>query len=348
MPPLSPGLHRPASPGGGGTAPLVIGLVNNMPDGALRATERQFRTLLTAAAGERPVSLRIFSLPGLARSTAGRQHVDAFHEPIEALWNTPVDGPLDGLIVTGSEPRAALLEHEPFWPALTELIDWADANTTSTVWSCLAAHAAVRHLDGVTRRRLPSKLSGVFDTTCLRPHPLIGFGLSHWCTPHSRYNDLAESDLAACGYRVLARSREAGVDLFVKQRRSLFVFLQSHPEYEPGTLLREYRRDVVRFLIGERDEYPPVPCGYFGPEAAEAMRNFEARARRERDPELLASFPADQAMQTLTGPWCAPAVRLFANWLHYLAEQRGTVTGWPHSQRAAALTTGGQLAPRYL
>jgi homoserine O-succinyltransferase/O-acetyltransferase len=36
--------------------------------------------------------------------------------------------------------------------------------------------------------------------------------------------------------------------MFVKYNRSLFVLLQGHPEYDSATLLREYRRDVGRFL----------------------------------------------------------------------------------------------------
>jgi homoserine O-succinyltransferase len=39
-------------------AGLVIGLINNMPDAALEATESQFATLLAAAAGAQEVRLR--------------------------------------------------------------------------------------------------------------------------------------------------------------------------------------------------------------------------------------------------------------------------------------------------
>ena len=44
--------------------------------------------------------------------------------------------------------------------------------------------------------------------------------------------------------------------MFVKQTRSLFIFFQGHPEYEETTLLREYRRDVGRFLRGQQPHYP--------------------------------------------------------------------------------------------
>src|ERR1700722_155595 len=113
---------------------IVVGLVNNMPDPALKTTEWQIRDLLSRAAGSRSVMLRIFSLPEVPRSDMGRDYVRQNHENIGALRR---DG-VDGLIVTGSEPKAARFEDEPYWGALAELIDWADARTVSTIWSCLA------------------------------------------------------------------------------------------------------------------------------------------------------------------------------------------------------------------
>jgi hypothetical protein len=57
-------------------------------------------------------------------------------------------------IVTGAEPRAARLTDEPYWTALTQVMDWARENTISSVYSCLAVHAAVLHMDGVERHKL--------------------------------------------------------------------------------------------------------------------------------------------------------------------------------------------------
>ncbi|MBW8853023.1 MAG: homoserine O-succinyltransferase, partial [Bradyrhizobium sp.] len=150
--------------------PLAIGLVNNMPDGALQATEQQFRELLDAAAGEEyEVRLRLFSFPELVRDEAGRHYVADHYEPIAQLWS----GALDGLIVTGAEPRTDAIPDEVYWPSLTRLVDWAIDSRTSTVWSCLAAHAAVLYLDGIVRRRFDQKLSGIFRCTRVADDPLV-------------------------------------------------------------------------------------------------------------------------------------------------------------------------------
>src|SRR5712675_2088445 len=94
--------------------PIVIGLVNNMPDAALQTTERQFRELLFAASQGHVVSLRLFSLPELPRTEAGRSYVSERYADIRDLWTSH----FDGLIVTGTEPRAPMLCDEPYWHTL--------------------------------------------------------------------------------------------------------------------------------------------------------------------------------------------------------------------------------------
>ena len=318
---FSPSAQEPR-PRGDAADPIVIGLVNNMPDAALHTTERQFRQLLFVSS-HNSVRLRFFSLPELPRAEAGRSHIRQHYEDISELWTSH----LDGLIVTGTEPRAPALADEPYWPSLTKLVDWADDHAISTVWSCLAAHAAVLHIDGISRRAFSEKLSGVFDSTKGMDHAIVDGVQSRWRVPHSRYNELPEDALASSGYRILSRLRGTGADMFVKQRKTLFLFVQGHLEYDPGALLREYRRDVKRFLAGERDSYPEMPCGYFDEDAAAAFAAFRRQALGSRRVDLLLQFPAAIAERKLEHPWLGPAVRIYANWLSYLAEQKSRKLG---------------------
>ena len=324
---------RPPSPG-----TIEVGLLNNMPDAALEATERQFAALLQPAAENVTVRLRRFSLPGIARGERAQRHLDTCYAGIDELWDTP----LDALIVTGTEPRAPALQDEPYWSALTEVVDWASNNTVSTIWSCLAAHAAAAHLDGVERRPLDGKLFGVFECDKASDHPLVDGGPSRWCVPHSRCNELPEEALVRAGYRILTRSPEVGADMFIKERDSLFLFLQGHPEYDSTALFGEYRRDIRRFLAGDNDCYPELPHGYFNREAVEVMLEFRERALRERDITLLPSFPAAEAGRQLAAPWRSMATQLYANWLSYLAERRAAPapphrTARIHEKRPAPL-----------
>ena len=298
---------------------LEIGLVNNMPDAALEATERQFLTLLEAAADGMVVRLTLYALPDVPRAAWGRHRVDSLYSGIDALW----DRQLDGLIVTGTEPRAPNLMDEPYWGSLTRVLGWAEHHTHSTVWSCLAAHAALLHLDGIGRRALHDKRFGVFECARVSDHPLTAGVPPCLRMPHSRWNDIPEDALASCGYRVLTRSEDAGVDAFVRQRNSLFVFFQGHPEYEAPTLLLEYRRDIKRFLRRERETYPPMPRGYFDDDTVAALSAIRERALSDRREKLLAEFPTDIAAGRVTNTWGPAAARVYRNWLLYMCAQKG-------------------------
>jgi homoserine O-succinyltransferase len=309
--------NSPPSPGG-----IEIGLVNNMPDTALKSTEAQFAALLEAAAGDLAVRLRLFTLPLVPRGERGAQHLGSSYLDLRDVW----DSRLDALIVTGTEPRAAALADEPYWPALAEVIEWAEEHTISTVWSCLAAHAAVFHLDGIARQPLADKRFGVFACARAGDHPLTRDLAAQFTVPHSRWNELREDDLRARDYEILTRSGEAGVDMFARQGRSLFVFFQGHPEYDTASLLGEYRRDLGRYLRGERATCPALPHGYFDAAASAMLTDFAARAYADRREDLLAEFPLAAAEHGVQAGWRDGAARIYRNWLAFLVEQKAQRT----------------------
>lgn len=294
-------------------AALTIGLINNMPDSALQATERQFMRLLKAAGGNRRILLHCFSLPSVARSQPARSRIDGRYTDIADLGRLRIDG----LIVTGAEPNAAALPEEPFWQDLIDVVDWAKTNTRSTIWSCLAAHAAVLHLDGIERRRLDAKCSGVYDCIKVAGHWLTQDVPSPLKVSHSRFNTLREDDLAARGYELLTASPEAGADIFARQFRSQFIFFQGHPEYDALSLQGEYQRDISRFLAGERNTYPAVPAGYFDTETENRLSVFQQRASVKRRPALSTELPA-MTVRADTATEAAATV-IFRNWLGYLS-----------------------------
>jgi homoserine O-succinyltransferase len=239
-------------------------------------------------------------------------------ETVPSLWDVGVDG----LIVTGTEPQTAHMNDEPSWPALANLVDWAAENTVSAVWSCLAAQAAVLRLDGLTRQPLGEKLSGVFACEKWSEHALTADAPESWLVPHSRYNGLAEDGLLAKGYQILSGASRVGPDLFVKPAgRSLFMMLQGHPEYGADCLLREYRRDIRRFLLGQRPSYPSLPEGYFDEAIARNLLRLREEILAQSKPDQLAYF------DTLAAPpaqaaWFADGVRLYAAWLSYIAQAK--------------------------
>src|ERR1700759_2513122 len=89
-----------------GEAGLTIGLINNMPDSALKATERQFMRLVRGAAARTRINFHCFSLPSLPRSKRARDNIPKHYRVFAELARLPIDG----LIVTGAEPIAPTLD----------------------------------------------------------------------------------------------------------------------------------------------------------------------------------------------------------------------------------------------
>jgi homoserine O-succinyltransferase/O-acetyltransferase len=311
--PHSPSLDVPEAP------TVRIALINNMPDAALEDTEVQFFELLNAAASDTPVSLKLYSLPNLPRSDTGRQHLSNFYFGVQDLLNSR----FDGVIMTGTEPRQPDLRDEPYWPALTDVLDWAEHSTASTVLSCLAAHAGVLHSDGIARHRLCDKQFGVFEFKKISDHALTDGIRDSMQIPHSRWNEVRANELTSCGYELLTQSTDAGVDLFVKKKKdSLFLHFQGHPEYGARTLLKEYRRDIKRFLRRERETYPTMPHGYFDSVASKLLSDFKEQVISNPREELMTGFPEAAVVNAVRSTWQASAATVYRNWLQYLMSKK--------------------------
>ena len=74
-----------------------------MPDAGFKATERQFIELVAAVTGNAIVRLKLLSISDVPRADRVRHEIAQRYRDVSELW----DMRLDGLIVTGTEPRAA-------------------------------------------------------------------------------------------------------------------------------------------------------------------------------------------------------------------------------------------------
>lgn len=237
---------------------VSVGLLNLMPDAALRATDRQFIRLLSAAADSMDVWAYPFTVAASQRGEEARRHIEEHYSSFNDVKRRGVDA----LIVTGANPAQDLLERETFWEELGEVLDWAQESTRSVLCSCLATHAVLEKYRGLKRTRLPEKRWGVYQHRILAPHPLLHDLDEPVSAPHSHWYDVTREDMEAVGLTVLMESDEAGVHMAVSDD-GFYVFFQGHPEYDQISLLKEYRRELGRYYQGERTDYPPVPEHYF-------------------------------------------------------------------------------------
>jgi homoserine O-succinyltransferase len=280
------------------------------------------------------VRISLFSLPGILRCERAQNRMSIAYRGLESLWNSR----FDAVIVTGTEPRHADLRQEPYWPSLVDVLNWAEENTASAILSCLAAHASVLYSEGIAREPLPNKQFGVFSFNRTNHHRLTHGTGDVVEIPHSRWNQAPSAALTSYGYTILTESADAGVDLFVKQRRkSLFVHFQGHPEYRNDTLLKEYRRDVHRFLKGARDTYPAQPYGYFDSATGEALSAFRTHAMSHRSEKVMADFPARAVAANPVNTWRSTAQDTYRNWLLYVASKRSEAKSRPAVRRTRAI-----------
>ena len=292
---------------------LHIGLLNMMPDSALAATERQFFRLVGESNQIAQFYMHPFTLAELPRGEVGRAHVAQHYETFETIKQQG----LDALIITGANVTQPNLAMEPFWEPLDEIIEWAYENVTSTLCSCLATHAVMQARYGQTRQHMGTKRWGVYPHYLLdREHPLVAGVNTRFDIPHSRFNNISREQFESAGLQVLVESAEAGVHLAVSEDLFRIVFFQGHPEYDIISLLKEYKREVVRFINHERDNYPALPDNYFSQQSAAILEEHKIDVMMAMNSNsTLPTFPEALITARLDNTWHDSAEAVLNNWI---------------------------------
>ncbi len=292
---------------------LHIGLLNMMPDKALAATERQFFRLVGQSNQIAQFYVHPFSIDGLQRSEEGSQHIKQYYETFEEIKEQG----LDALIITGANVIGRELSAQPFWEPLIEIVDWAYDNVTSILCSCLATHAVCQFRYGLNRRALPEKRWGVYSHTVNdRNHSLVRGVNNRFDVPHSRFNQIDAEQFNQAGLKILVESEEAGVHLAASEDGFRIIFFQGHPEYDVISLMKEYKREVGRFINNETDSYPPFPDNYFDTRTKGILNEYKNKLIRSRgDNKSVAEFPEHLLIPNLYNTWHDTAEAVLNNWI---------------------------------
>jgi homoserine O-succinyltransferase len=292
---------------------LHVGLLNMMPDAALIVTEQQYMRLIGSCNQIVQFYVHPFTVPGIKRGPDVLAYIDTYYDNFDRLR----DEGLDALIISGANVTNPDLEVEPFWQPLQEVLAWASKHLASVLCSCLATHVLLKVQHGIDRQRLPRKQWGVFPHRVRdRTHPLLQDVNTRFDMPHSRWNEITADQLEAAGLHILIDSDEAGVQLAVSPDHFRFIYFQGHPEYFRNSLLKEYKREVLRYLDGELEEPPPQPRHYFNPGAERVDKAYLIDATRARERgEPLPPFPEDEFDPYLDNTWGDTSKSLFNNWL---------------------------------
>ena len=292
---------------------LHIGLLNMMPDAALQATERQFLRLVGSCNRIAQFYVHPFSFPQIPRDDDAKAHIDAFYSSFEEIKELGVDA----LILSGANPAQDNICAEPFWEPLQEVVEWARDNVCSVMCSCLATHAIVQQLFGFERYPLPQKRWGVYSNRVTdQYHPLTANIDSRFDAPHSHVYEVNSQQFREAGMVVLAESKQSDLHLGVSSDGLRFVFFQGHPEYDDVSLLKEYKREVVRYLDGIRSDYPPYPENYFIEESMEIAEAFRQEAIEcKGNFSSLREFPEKELSRSIDITWGDTGKAIVNNWL---------------------------------
>ena len=292
---------------------LHIGFLNMMPDAALAATERQFIRMVGSSNPIAQFYVYPFSIPELARGEQARAHIEKYYFEFDEL----AAAGLDALIITGANVINPSLDREPFWDPLIDIVRWAEDNVASVFCSCLATHALVKHYHALNRQHLGRKTWGVYSHKVTKPtHPLLRDVNTRFDAPHSRYNDISREQLESAGCHVLAESPGIGVHLAVSPDQFRTVYFQGHPEYAAVSLLKECKREVNRFIQGERKHHPRVPENYFTAEGqALAEAHIAAVIDAVENNKTAPEFPEAELLQYADNTWGDTGKAIVNNWL---------------------------------
>lgn len=292
---------------------LHIGFLNLMPNASFRATERQFLRLVGSSNQIVQYYIYLFTIDGVDRDEKTQKYIDSYYTTFEAVQASG----LDALIITGTNPANPSLEQEAFWEPLGEVIDWATKNVTSVLCSCLAVHAIVKHLHDIERKALEKKRWGVYSHRITNAkHPLLRNINTRFDVPHSRNNDVSPGQLQAAGFKILVQGSESGVHMAVSPDMFRIVYLQGHPEYDRVSLLKEYKREVVRYFKGERATYPESPENYFNPDIDKIIQWYRPVVIQAREQgEKMPAFPESKIEPLLDNTWRDTGKSIFDNWL---------------------------------
>lgn len=260
--------------------PLNVGLLNLMPTAAKEATEIQYFRLLANTPLQINPYLVYFDKH---KSQSSADHLDRFYRRFSEIKEIG----LDGLIITGANLEHYAFEDVYYWDEFKDLILWADAHVTSTIYGCWASHAGLYVHYGVERVTLGTKRLGIYSHRVHREHgSILTQNMDDVVDiPYSRWTGIPSATVASIDdLQILVESENSGIHL-ISSRDGRRVFVQGHPEYERDTLKKEYERDLKAGV----DIHMP--------------ENYFPENNPEREPRCT---------------WIANAQVFYTNWINYI------------------------------
>ena len=261
--------------------PLRILLLNLMP------TKIDTETQLSRLLGNTPlqVELTLMHTSSHQSKNTSQEHLLAFYTTFDQIR----ENNYDGMIITGAPVEHLAFEEVEYWKELCEIMEWSRTHVHSTFHICWGAQAGLYYHFGIDKKPLDKKMFGIFPHVADYKKSILFRGFDdEFFVPHSRHTTIdREAIERTSGLKILASSPIAGV-FAIATKNGRQIFITGHPEYDAGTLKKEYLRDVA---AGKPIE---IPYHY---------------------------FPNDDPSREPMVTWRSHANLLYSNWLNYFVYQ---------------------------
>jgi homoserine O-succinyltransferase len=261
--------------------PLRILLLNLMP------TKIDTETQLSRLLGNTPLQVELTLMHTMSHQSKNtpEEHLLAFYTTFDKVR----DRNFDGMIITGAPVEHMPFEEVEYWDELCEIMEWSKSHVHSTFHICWGAQAGLYYHFGLQKKQLNAKLFGIFPHIADYKRSILFRGFDDvFMVPHSRHTTVDRADIEAVKeLKILASSEEAGV-FAISTQNGRQIFITGHPEYDAGTLKKEYDRDVA---AGKPIDLP---------------KNY---------------FPNDDPTKAPPATWRSSANLLYCNWLNYFVYQ---------------------------
>lgn len=227
--------------------PIEIAILNLMP--TKETTETQLIRLLSNSPLQ--VNVTLIKTDTYIATHASGDHMNKFYKSLDEIKKMK----FDGMIVTGAPVETIPFENVKYWDELTQIIDFADENVTSTIYICWGAQAALYHKFGIQKHLLDKKLFGVFPTKATVKNDMLLKGMDDvFYIPNSRHTSIDEEAVKNNPHiKILAKSDRAGIAI-AKTHDNKSFFFTGHSEYDRYTLRNEYLRDISKGLQIDKPE----------------------------------------------------------------------------------------------
>ena len=261
--------------------PLKIAIVNLMPTKI--TTETQLLRLLSNTPLQ--VEPDLITMKSHESKNTSTEHLASFYKTFDEIK----DKKYDGMIITGAPVENYNFEEVDYWEELKEIMKWSTTHVTSTFHICWAAQAGLYYHFGIQKQPLDKKMFGIFPHIADYKQSMLFRGFDDiFMVPHSRHTTVAREDIEKVPeLKILASSEEAGV-FAMSTKNGRQIFITGHPEYDAGTLNKEYVRDVT---AGKPIEIP---------------KNY---------------YPNNDPTKAPPATWRSSANLLYSNWLNYFVYQ---------------------------